>query len=410
MKNWKFIGWFLLLLFLTSTDTILFGTNANRTMLLVPRILGAISCVLLPIYCGRRDDNSRIGTICIVMILIMFVSSIINEDEMVTTISKIISVFTGFVIAKHIPYTLFAKQLEKFLYFVSCIAIVVEIVSYVYPSLIMMMPTIENAAGTEYKTFFFGSLPVGFLSESLIRANAVFWEAGAFASYLIWILLIDLFYNENYNFKYVAVFLVSLLLTFSTTGYLTFVVVAVAYLINKKESDANYAKMRKRFKYSFIGLLLILVISNGDAVYDLVFGKLGEGDEMSSSAQTRFSSLFNGFNAFLLNPIFGGGSNTEELMIQAMSLVGAKYGGGGAMLTNTFIANFVCFGIIFGSIFLVGSIKYAKRFSQKKIVRLLLVAAFLMAYSGERFFSFMPFVFMFYGFIPNYQKNENSFN
>lgn len=407
----KKIEYLLLLLLFTSTDTILFGTNANQLFLYVPRILGLFAILTIPHYSKIcRSTNGRLTAICAFMLGCMALSSVLNGDEIVTTLSKAIALLTGYSIARNVNFKTFANVLYKFLVFVAYIALGVELVSYIFPALIGVMPAIENGAGTVYRVFFIGSLPEGFLSESLIRSNGIFWEAGAFASYLIWVLMIQLFYKRVYNIKHVVILLLALLTTFSTTGYFAFIVLAIAYMLSGHTEEPSYQKMKKIFSVSSIIILVCMVWFGGDSIFDLVFGKLGDGEDMDSSAQVRFSSFFNGIQAFRLNPFFGGGSNTEEIMKIVMNSGNVKYGGGGLLLTNTFIANYVCFGMFFGSLFLIGSIKFINFFTQKRFSYIFLSLAFLMAYSGERFFSFIPFVFMFYGFTYINENEKGSIN
>ena len=69
-------------------------------------------------------------------------------------------------------------------------------------------------------------------------------------------------------------------------------------------------------------------------------------------------------------------------------------------------------GILFccrddSSLFLVGTIKFMKHLSSSFLLWLILVLAIVMGYMGERFYSFIPFVFMFYGFVSQ-EGDSNS--
>ena len=68
---------------------------------------------------------------------------------------------------------------------------------------------------------------------------------------------------------------------------------------------------------------------------------------------------------------------------------------------------FAPYGCIFGSLFLVGTIKFMKHLSSSFLLWLILVLAIVMGYMGERFYSFIPFVFMFYGFVSQ-EGDSNS--
>jgi len=69
------------------------------------------------------------------------------------------------------------------------------------------------------------------------------------------------------------------------------------------------------------------------------------------------------------------------------------------MLTNTMVSQFAAFGMIYGALYFIGTLKFflneKKKF--KLFVRLGLFITLMLLYTGEVFFSFLPIVFVFYG-------------
>ena len=67
------------------------------------------------------------------------------------------------------------------------------------------------------------------------------------------------------------------------------------------------------------------------------------------------------------------------------------------MLTNTLVMQFATFGLIFGALFLIGTSKFFlnEKSKFKLPVRLGLIIMLMLLYTGEVFYSFLPFVFVF---------------
>ncbi len=398
-------SYLIFLMFLTSTDTVLFGTNGNQTFLYVSRLTGLLGFIFLPklstsLINDKRCSSLQVWLTCILSTIILL-SSLINNDEFPTTISKIIAVLAGSAVACSCSFSQFCKYFENFIYYISIVSILFTICLYVVPSVLHLLPVIENSAGIRYYTAFIGSIAAeGSYNSSFIRSSGIFWEPGAYASYLIWGLMIQFFVLNNCDFKKVCVNLMALFLTFSTTGYVTFGVLAFTYLFFGEKNDYVHRRLRRLIIICFISFLFLLLFATQTVFYDSIFGKIQSDDgEMSGSAQTRFSSIYNGINAFFLNPFIGIGSHTENAMLMIMNRYDVKYASGGTMLTNTIISYFVSFGIFFGFIVLTGMFKFIRLFHSNNIFAYsLLLLVLMLSYSSERFLSFMPFVFVFMGF------------
>lgn len=402
-------AWPLIVLFYTSVDTILFGTNSNTAFLYVPRILGLLGIVSLPLlYTGslhRICIHKRDFIVAFIMILIILVSSIVNSDLVVTTISRLIVVILAYVICHTYSKEQFAAIFDTFIYAVSIVAIIVELVSYTLPGLIMRLPVVVNTVNHAFYTCFFGSLETTEIDHVFIRGNGIFWEPGAFAIYLIFALIIQLFVLKKTNIKRIGVFLFALAITFSTTGYLALAVLLLAYVISNRTDS-----MSRRIKVLFIVIAGLIIVGclfiDTSLIYNSVFSKLTSG---TSGATTRYSSFYNGMRVALDHPIIGVATNTSKYMAEYVFASGSIFYNGGTSITNTFVGQFASYGLIFGSMFMYGTFMYLKKYSNSFLEWMLLSMTIFMSYFGEKFFSFFPFVFVFYGLShKRYSTNENS--
>ena len=58
---------------------------------------------------------------------------------------------------------------------------------------------------------------------------------------------------------------------------------------------------------------------------------------------------------------------------------------------------FATFGMIFGIIYLVNTVKYFTKQNWNWLCRIGLLVTLMLLYCGETFYSFLPFIFVFYG-------------
>ena len=68
------------------------------------------------------------------------------------------------------------------------------------------------------------------------------------------------------------------------------------------------------------------------------------------------------------------------------------------MNTNTVTALLAAYGFIIGGVFLNGYYQILKKISPNYLTTIGLFLVILLAYCGENFYSFMPFIWMFYGY------------
>jgi hypothetical protein len=385
--------WPLTILFFTSTDTVMFGTNLNKMLLYVPRVIG-VCFVLLGLFVFKDKIKFQIKMVAslILFFIIAVFSAIYNDMDFATIASRLISVIVAFFIATFYSKKQYINVFNKVVYFIAIVAIITEIIAYVAPSLFDLFPTVVNTANYSFSYFFIGSMRHSFLGEIFIRAGGIFWEPGAFATYIVIALMFELFFVEKTKTKRLVVYALTLLLTFSTTGYIAFAFLMIVFIFS---TNFNKTKNKAFLGALFVGLLLILLFEN-NPIYEMVFAKIKNNNNTSV---VRYSSLINGMEIAFDHPLLGIGSNNiREYMIEYSTKSIFNFGSN-PMLTNTLVRQFATFGLIFGALFLFGTLKFFLNEKSKfrLPVRLGLFIALMLLYTGEAFYSFLPFVFVFYG-------------
>ncbi len=395
-KRRDVINALLMLLFFTSTDTVLFGTNADFAFLYISRIVGLLLILLLPLLMseGRLVVNGQF-TLCCILVFIMTVSGITNQAGIGTLLSRVIAVLTAYSIAKYCTLEAFATSFCRFVCIVSWVAIVIEILAYVLPGAVYAMPTIVNTAGTRHATCFFGSIATENIAKPLIRSNGIFWEPGAFAVYLNLALFFRLFALKEQRISQLVTYLAALIITFSTAGYICFAFLMIVYILFFNSGKAN---SKSKWVMVFLMLVAVIVAFASPTVKSLLFGKIINRE---STMMVRWYSFIGGFQVAAAAPLIGVFSNNIR---DAMREYAAASGG---MLTNTWTYQFAAYGFPFGILFTWFSYRFFAKFEFKKIVAILLFAFLLLSYVGEMFYSYLPFVFVFYGLRKSNESRAN---
>jgi hypothetical protein len=388
----------LYLLFFTSTDTVLFGTNSKSAFLYVPRIIAIlVSLYLLFFTCKGTLKNGKRLTIALMLIFFLCLSGIFNHMELGTTISRIIMICVAYMITEAYALKDYVKAFDNAMYLVAVVALLTEIIAYIAPGLFSFFPTVVNTANYSFSVFLIGSMRYSFLGNSLIRAGGIFWEPGAFAIYLVIAVMFQLFFSLKINIKRLIVYISAILFTFSTTGYIALAFLFGVFLI--KNNENVLAKRVKELIVLLIIFLITLVVFH-ETLFNMIFGKIVNNE---STTIWRYASFFSGLLVSIKHPFLGVGANNLGVYVSEMSeLLG--FGAAYSNISNTLVYQFAAYGLIYGLIYSFGLFKFFKNnFSNCLIAVGLFIVMFLL-YFGEVFFSFFPLVFVLYGYSKNNRR------
>ena len=149
------------ILFFFSVDTVVFGTNINRTLLYIPRLAGIIFVIFLPIVCsGKYRKLGKETIVLIFFVTVICISAIVNKEEITTVVSRIITIMVAYCVSQYYDLNEFIELFLKFMYVVSISAILLEMLYYITPGIIYALPTVTNTAGLSFKTIILSSIEI----------------------------------------------------------------------------------------------------------------------------------------------------------------------------------------------------------------------------------------------------------
>ena len=349
------------------------------------------------------EFNIKILTVVFLMFLIIFLGTIVVGDDI-----KSIILTTLYIIATFFIVSAYKEDLliifAKFMLFLCIFALALWLAFLIAPDLVKRLPYLVNSKNVKAYTIIFSTIyPAG--NMVVARNQGIFWEPGAFQTFINIALMIVLF---SHAFKskrkyYAIIFVFTLLTTFSTTGYVTGAVILLSYFINESILAKSISRFVKIILIaSIVGIVLYVVYTYlpESAKYQL-FGKIEDyssNQVENSSVSTRFESVTIAFNAFLSSPIFGVG-------IAQMDILGQPVDG---MTVCTPLNWFAYFGIFLGLLCNVGLFKLTKCFSNNILIRIMIFIAIMLSISTESYWrnsTILMFVVYGWVFVKNIKQS-----
>jgi hypothetical protein len=389
------------ILIYATQETLLFGDTSNHTFINIAQLSNFIIillCLIAPKNLDLRDKRIRLA-MPLFLLVCMWITYVINirHESISHYILKSGILLGAYMVTITFDADEFFRAFEKIFYFFAVFALLTYFVAYLLPGLLNKLPIATNSMYVPYYSFIFSNLGTNtYLGSSFYRLQGVFREPGVYSIYLCIVLFLLLFRNDKINIKYVLICLLSTILTFSTTGYVSVAILFFAFFMEKVD--------RKKVKFKRILFILFAIVLFYGLFYTnllggdgIIFSKLSKGNDTYISGIARFASFYVNIYVFLHNPIFGYGVYALNDVYRDLSfqLMGMSTGDN----TNSFLFNFAAHGILYGSTMMLGWMLFLKRKSNGILSFILLALAFILALSCEYILNNMIFyIIVFYGY------------
>lgn len=392
---------FLLCLIFISNDTFLFGTNINATIVAIPRYMMVVFCVAGIIYVLRHAERRIVGgqlIMYMLMLMTFVVACYFNQESISRVVIKILCMTSALLITLIVPFQRFTHAYNRVLYFLAWFSLVIEVLAYLTPALVRIMPVVTNSSGFQIRSLIFAGVFEHKLGMQVIRSTGIFWEPGVYQIYLNIAICFELFVATRINRKHLTVYLLALAITFSTTGYIACIWILACYFLFFRGKT-----VQSRFKsvLAFVVLLLIiaglLMLFDSSILTQTVFGKLF--DEQNGSTNVRLASVVINLEILHDHPLFGIGMGRmeEEFLIRTKAsdlIYGFTH-----QNTNTTLYQFAAHGMLFGLLFLFGTLQFGRGITKMKVTSLGIFIMFILMYTGENLMiSILPYLVIFYGY------------
>lgn len=396
VKGIIFILLFLIVFF--SNDTTLFGTNRNAAFVSLGFLTETgllFAAIALNIF-RHSFGNRRTGLLLLLLIASLGLTALFNRDFRRGYAVFGVMAALGFFMTQAVPPKEFARAFAAVFKFFSACSVIGKIVTDLFPA-------VRNAGFVVYRST--GQLFNHFLvyartNESIggERNFSIFREPGVFQIYLIIaILLCILLFDKKKTTRElagIAVLVIALLMTKSTTGYMALILIGLFYLVREKplQRSTEKAPVVAVELLAVLGLLALVCFNpfNGMllALGNSLVEKFDPSSEQYISSITRTASFGANFKIWLRNPVLGVGISQKNLLYN--DLVYTMYGYKVDSDTNTILASFSQFGLFVGALELLGIYGFSRTAGKSvlqsgivAVIMLLLLSSEYLVYSAN---------------------------
>lgn len=292
----------------------------------------------LPVMFFKRkiSSNSVVGFLLVVLYV---VANSFRDGNFVDCILLLIPIIVGFIIATGIDINEYITIYSNIMFFLAIYSLVIYCVNLIVPSVIQGLPylgTVYTSLAEIHNAFF----SVAITNSINVRNYGIAWEPGAFSLLICWALLFEMSFYKTINYKRAVIYIITIVTTFSTTGYIAMIGILYATFLYKRK-----VSRRERNVLLIIILSIVLFVCfSPEKITELVFAKLnglfnGETVELAYTTQSRVNAIKYPVQAFLSSPLIGVGY--EQFSIVNKTLCDS-------VATNTIINWYAVLGALFG--------------------------------------------------------------
>lgn len=373
---------FFSLLYLSSGFGDLFSSTTELVMLAV------IDVIVILLYNRKLTLSKNMLFISLALILNTMITTAFWGDEIKQIVLTTVYLLSAVIFVESFGFRDFIDSYVKLLYFLCVCSLILWAVFMIYPPLIEFLPKITNSSGIEASTIIVSTIyRAG--NVGIARNQGIFWEPGAFQTYINLALMFTLFCVEDgkKKTKAIIVYIITIITTFSTAGYIVALILLSVYLFNCIFDKSKKSSTKYKTLLAFVGLALFFWIIYDNLSSSLqyqLFGKISHffqepNKNNISSTGVRVNSIIYYIQAFLKSPIIGNG-------IKGMDIFRESVGIDGDVGTCTPVNWFAYYGIVFGCIISYGLFKFSKKLTSKTLTQIGLFIVILVAISSENYF------------------------
>ena len=337
--------------------------------------------------------NPKLLRLVMFLALMHLLAVLLGSYYLELDFGNIITLFVSLTFVSAIPFTIFATYYTRFINFICLFSLITFSINCVLPSIFSFLPEVD--ATVRANNLIFSLVPVGM--EAYLRNFGLWGEPGMFGVYIILATALELFYIKPINWKHIIVIVLTVISTFSTATYISFIILYIFFILS---SD----RVSRKYKYLIVSftVIVVLMISNfilmeGNHAY--VFSKLTETDSEVGTTFERIRALETAWS--LLWEYFptgcGWGVYSKYLLDET------------TILTVTPLNWFAVYGVIYGVVMNFGLYLGAKAIGKKSFLTLgIALAVYSVIFSQEVSSVYIAVIPIFYAFQSYFDTKEQA--
>jgi len=375
-KNGNIFYYLLVIYMLYITDSMLFGLNSNQNLMYYAKLSIPFVGTLFLIY-HLVSISFKIKYDFIVLVFIfgsLLLSSLANSDTSLRLLLKVFTLLLSYIIVKRLDKERFIVCYINLMVIISIISLIGYLFPTIFTSISFIPKLYTHKYNMEFVTLGFTNIPTWSYMQG--RNWGPFWEPGAYQAFLNVALFFVLFVSKTRQINKLllsVLFVVTIITTLSTTGYIALPFFIFAYLLNNRDHSSDKWAVRVMIFLAFV-VIVMIVMGGGDLFSRVITIKIIEGGANPS----RFISVYAGIKLWLKNPIFGVG---PQSIVKELILIAKQ----DFTFTNTIIAQFAIYGTFVGIYYVFQMKSMVDSLNNGKMSKILLYIGFIILLSGENF-------------------------
>lgn len=385
-----------IVLFFFSADTLSSSILSAEIAGLLTQTLYVVVILLLLLNLKNNQKNIWAGLILSLLCILVFFTALVNGEFSLGYVIQAIVLITGYVMATKINLKFFIDKYSQILYYLSGLSLLLFSVFTLWSDLVYFFPISVNIEEVEYVNLY---IYVHYIN--MFRNTGIFREPGMYMVYLnIGVLFQYFFYNEI-NKKYLLIYVISLLTTLSTGGFIVFSLFSIIYLLKNN-------KVKNAIQFVFFFIILCVGIFTNYELFQSTFAKFDSSSNEYGSTIARISSVTVPSAIFLDSPFFGAGLSgfKDQYEIYSRSILGYSVKADGQS-TNTLFNSLGTYGFCFFMLLSTLIDKFSALFSKNTPVKIGIFISLILMFSNEDMrYSLLFSVLIFYGLIKYERKKK----
>lgn len=303
----------------------------------------------------------------------------------------IVKLYTAIVVLKYMQFN-FLVYYCKILKFLCVVSLCFWLIFIVFPAIVPLafklgidVPYTLNDLD---KTFLIYHLNPNAFTLPLVRNNSAFWEPGGFVLFIMVAIIFAFIIDKKIDYKHIGIYIVALITTFSTAGYIALIIFILL----------NYIFIKR--KYIF-GIFMLLISLYGYYKIDFLAEKIDKEikyteQKGSQNYRSRYGSLDLDLQIFSASPLIGRGYSLERFDYKIYGLLDEEKSNNGSISSPTdYLARFglIGFTVYLSFVFYSFSVLFADKRKSFICVIVYLVIGLSQSCYFLSFFLTIPFLY-----------------
>lgn len=404
-KMGNLVRWLAIYILLLFSSGFYFRDNMG-TRALIMMFIG--SFLLMASYGLKLSQCTKKNLFIFTTVLIfVIISSVIAQDEIKRTIIFLIGYISALIIVLSVSTVNYMSIYIKVLRSLIVFSLVINFLEIIQIHAYNFLPNIT--LNDSHFMFLTNIRNYG----SQIRNSSIFWEPGAFQTFLVISYIFELKIKNKNHVLFRWLIIISLFTTLSTTGIICAFILLMCQIMENEDGLKNSSTLKRFLLILIIALVIVLVGLHyfSDRLDYLISRNitiklrlLFSDSTQDASSTVRRDSIFYPIKMFLSNPLFGVGTTGLSKISDIV---------GHTMLTCTWLNWFAKSGVVYGLFMVVGLWRFITFGFKTKIIRILTFIAIILSISSENYIDNPTIIVLsLYGFviqneIANKERQEN---